>query len=114
MSICTQYLWWGFKSGGIVDTHFIDLQQKGTELYLFIADDGPQAEMRAGAKRKAPESISPTQAEEPAKRRKEEIEEEKEPMRKDPVLYKEIRSGFIDGSDNPANENPAKLADAFN
>jgi hypothetical protein len=42
MSICTQYLLWGFESDGITDTHLIDLQQLGTELFLFLADSGPQ------------------------------------------------------------------------
>jgi hypothetical protein len=41
MSICTQYLRWGFRSDGITDTHLIDLQKGGTELFLFLAPSGP-------------------------------------------------------------------------
>jgi len=48
MSICSQFLIWGFGPNAVLDTHLIDIWQHGTELYLFLADNtnGPNDTVR--------------------------------------------------------------------
>jgi len=38
VSICTQFLWWRFGRDAVLDSHLVDVWQRGTELFLFPSD----------------------------------------------------------------------------